>query len=320
MTICMSNWLRIKKLKARFSARNRFQERDEAALFRDLYLSGIARPRTADACGIIFSMDRAIQLHALLTSYFEKVKDQAPIMVLYRASDERHGAAYQEVFAEFAGRSVTPVRQVSRSTFRSQFFGILESLSCESIFFLVDDILFIEDFDLADVLKFDTRDFVPSMRLGDHLTRCYTMNQVQRLPDFFDGIVADPDKRVWKWSEGEFDWAYPLSVDGHVFSRVEFLIFAKHAEFSSPNTLEGSLQRFNKYFSRRWGVCYRKGRIVNNPCNKVQDDNQNLHGDAHQNQLLERWEAGFKIDPSALYGVRNIACHQEFEFRFVRRK
>ena len=51
--------------------------------------------------GIVFSKDRAIQLHALFASYFEKVKDPVPIHIIYSASTKKHEEAYAELFEIF---------------------------------------------------------------------------------------------------------------------------------------------------------------------------------------------------------------------------
>ena len=51
--------------------------------------------------------------------------------------------------------------------------------------------------------------------------------------------------------------------------------------------------------------------------NKVQKENKNIHGDIHQDFLLEQWRAGKRIDYRKLYGLQNISAHQEVTIELV---
>ncbi|MEL4306298.1 hypothetical protein [Methanococcoides sp. LMO-2] len=268
---------------------------------------------------IIFSMDRAIQLHALLSSYFEKVTPSVPVHVLYRASSNPHQKAYDSVFSLFDEKQIFPVSQKDKGSFKKQLITILESIKAEKVFFLVDDIIFIEDMDVFDFAKFDPRTTIISLRLGANLKRAYTLQKEQQLPPFISDIIQDSDKLCWKWEDGELDWAYPLSVDGNLFLTREIIALAKSINFNSPNTFESNLQKQLRYFKHRYGVCYKKSKIINIPMNKVQDTNDNIHGTIHQDYLLNQWNHGMQIDYRALYGFVNESAHQEIDITFTKR-
>jgi hypothetical protein len=271
---------------------------------------------------IIFSMDRALQLHSLLSSYFEKVKNPSRVVVLYRTTSAEHARSYEEIFRllnEAGFTQVAGVKQENKASFKSQLVSVMEKSGEDGVFFLVDDIVFIEDFDMQDVLKFDRYKFIPSLRMGANLNYCYTKGTSQPLPAFTDGLVSDRDKLCWKWNEAEFDWSYPISVDGHIFSRKEILACCRNTEFNSPNTFEGNLQVFKNIFGRRWGVCYKKSRLVNIPANKVQKENDNRFGGFHQDDLLKMWNDGYKMDYRRLYGFDNSDAHQEIDISFIKR-
>ena len=274
-----------------------------------------------DAECIIFSMDRAMQLHALLTSYFEKVTHPAPLHLLYRASSAAHLQGYKTVIALFRDRlaSTTLQRETGDNPFRAQLLELLDGIKASRMFFLVDDIVFLEDTDLKDFTRFDTRRFVPSLRLGTQLTRCYTLDRAQPLPRFQKEMIADSDKHCWQWQTGLFDWRYPLSVDGHLFSTAEMRAMAGGTDFTSPNSFELGLQKFSDRFISRTGICYRKSRIVNIPCNRVQEDLENRHGGVHQDELMEMFNRGLQIDCRRLYGFVNNGAHQEIPLSFVQR-
>ena len=269
---------------------------------------------------IIFSKDRAFQLHALLSSYYEKIFSPAPVHVLYQASTPAHQAAYDDVQALFSGKDAVFVRQHDGGSFRRDVLDLLETLQSEKVFFLVDDMLFTEEVDLADFAKFNTDLFVPSLRMGENLSVCFTLQKAQPQPPFLRHEAAGPDKMVWRWEQGVYDWNYPLSLDGHLFSRREISVMTDCIVFLAPNSYEANLQRFRWLYLNRLGVSYRKSKVVNVACNKVQTENDNLCGNVHQDALLEQWQKGFQMDYRQLFGLVNQSAHQDVAFNLVPRR
>ncbi len=268
---------------------------------------------------IIFSMDRALQLHAFLGSYYDNVRPPVPLHIVYRTSTDDHYRAYQEVFSLYADRNLIAIHQESKGYFRTQLILILKSIMTENVIFFVDDIIVTEKIDIQDFAKFETRLSVPTLRMGENLKRSYTIQKDQKLPEFLNSSRLDSDKLCWIWQYGDHDWAYPLSVDGHLFSTREIIALAEHTDFASPNTFEANMQKHAKYFKHRLGICYKKSKIVNVPINKVQSDNDNLHGAIHQDYLLEQWNRGLQMDYRALYGIENESAHQEINIRLIER-
>src|SRR3990170_8948370 len=126
---------------------------------------------------IIFSKDRALQLHALLASYFEKVSPTPSVHILYQTSTLSHQKAYEDVIALFTGDHTSFIRQKSYHSFREDLLHLLRSLQSEKIFFLVDDDLFIEDVDMENFAKYNTDKFVPTLRMGVNLSECFTLQR-----------------------------------------------------------------------------------------------------------------------------------------------
>ena len=296
-----------------------FEEKGERHAFAKLYESRIKYVPASSihpAACIAFSKDRALQLHALISSYLEKVASPVPIHILYQASTPLHQKAYEEVIEIFPNNNISFTKQDSDNSFRSNLISLLKSVNSGKIFFLVDDILFVEDFDIEDFVKFDTDKFVPTLRMGLNLNKCYTVQKDQPLPELIPAIIKDKDKITWQWDQGAYDWSYPLSLDGHFFSSQEIITMIQLIDFSAPNTLEDQLQKFRRFFLFRKGIAYNKSRIVNIPCNKVQIENKNLCGDMHQDFLLEQWQKGYQMDYRQLYGFSNTSAHQEISFKF----
>jgi hypothetical protein len=267
--------------------------------------------------GIVFSKDRPLQLFALLSSYAELVRDPPPLHVLYRASDEAYRTAYEEALRA----SPAPLGEVIlEGSFREDLLALLDGIEAQRVFFLVDDIVFVREVDLAPLVRLDPSRFVPSLRLGAHLSRSYTRGREQPLPPFQDGILDDPDLLCWRWRDGALDWGYPLSVDGHLFSTAEMRVLARTVGFSAPNSFEGALQDHLGRFADRLGVCHREARILNVPCNKVQGEFPNRFGAIDAATLLEVWQSGRRLDHRRLYGIVNESAHQEVELAFVSRR
>lgn len=293
----------------------------EREAFAKLYESRVARVAMSGvhpAEGIVFSKDRALQLHALLSSYLENVISPVPLHILYHTSTEEHRKSYEEIVKIFSGK-FSFIKQDSDASFKSNLEQILDLVRSPKVFFLVDDILIIDKFDMRDIASFDTDKVVPSLRMGLNLKKCYTIKKEQPLPELISYTDGDEDKIFWKWNQGVYDWSYPLSVDGHFFSTQEITAITKLIDFSAPNTYEDQLQKFRRFFLFRMGVGYKKSKIVNIPCNKVQTENKNICGDTHQDLLLEQWMKGYQMDYRCLYGFSNVSAHEEIPFGFIKR-
>jgi hypothetical protein len=282
----------------------------------------IALRKDSQACniqGIVFSMDRAFQLDALLGSYQDKVRNPAHLTLIYRASNAEHERAYDNVFHRYSG-IVSPVRQNSRSEFKSLLVKTLSESSADPIFFLVDDDIFIESIDLYELASFTSPFCIPSLRLGRNLTRSYVVQADQPLPTMIS--ITDSTSNgihAWIWNLGCLEWAYPLSLDGHFFMRHELLALIQALDFDSPNHLEQQMQIMNSLFNTRLGVCYSKSKILNIPFNRVQNDFNNLHGSVHQSDLLAMWIEGYQLDRSSYYGICNESAHQDLQLKLIRR-
>ena len=268
---------------------------------------------------IIFSMDRAIQLHALIGSLFDKLSTPIETYIMYRSTSPEHEKAYREVIELYENLPIHFIKQIDKPAFAPQLKKLLGEITTNKLFFLVDDILITENVNVDDLLKIECQKYVLSLRLGKHLTTCYTMQKPQRLPVFISSPDNQTDKLCWNWSDGQYDWGCALSVDGHLFLTKEVLAMTENISFSAPNTFEGNLQIFKPIFDMRLGLAYGKSRLFNIPCNKVQNEITNFHGNFHQDDLLKKWNDGYQIDYRKLYGFKNNGVHQEVTYDFIKR-
>ena len=260
---------------------------------------------------IIFSKDRPLQLHALLGSMIDCLIGCRNIHILYQSSSKDYNKAYEKLGIEF---NYLNLQWYKEDNFRLDLFKILKKIDSKILFFLVDDIIFIEKVNLYDFKNIDIENHIISLRLGRNLSYCYMSDAKQRLPKFLKNSGPSNNKFLfWLWSKGKWDWGYPLSLDGHLFPAYQIKRIINLTEFKSPNSLEGAIQIFSDLFKQRLGVCYEKSRIVNIPNNKVQDENKNrFQGNDHL-ELLKLWNQGFRINYQHYYGYNNKSTHEELD-------
>ena len=274
--------------------------------------------------GIVFSRDRPLQLDALIRSFFECAPVPCRLRILYSVSDQRYGNAYEEIKDLYRNAPVEFYREETLGGFRNGLLAILEQTYEDSLFFLVDDIIFTEQIDVKLLSDLVAADFIPALRLGRNLNWCYTMHRKQPLPTLrklgssrHQGLQATgQDLWAWRWISGQLDWGYPLSLDGNAFPSIEIRRIVGVLDFEAPNSLEIALQKYRDSFLGRWGVCYGKSRLVNLPLNLVQREITNRTVGIDKEVFLKAWEAGKRINTAPMRGFQNISAHQEVNLDF----
>ena len=266
--------------------------------------------------GIIFSKNRAMQLHALLNSYFHYTENPAALKVLFTTDSPEHEASYKFIKQEF---KPFPIEFINENNFRDQLKSVVQETKSDRIFFMTDDAIFLENYNLSDVFNFNPMEEIFSLRLGKDINFSFAYNKEQELPDFKSEVRSNRQFCTWIWGDmkNSPEWSYPLSVDATVFGRDELNIIFKHINFKNPNSLEGSLQILNNVFLLRKGVCYEKAKYVNIPCNVVQNDFENIFtGTYSVSELLKLFLEGKRINWESCKGMnpKNI---QHIKYNFI---
>lgn len=268
---------------------------------------------------IIFSKDRAMQLHGLLSSYFYFVSNTAPIHILYTCSSTEHQKSYDDLIEIFRDKEIFFIKEIS---FKEQLTSLLGEIKSYKMFFMTDDALFIDYFDLEDFTKYNTQNTVPTLSKGYDLTYCFAFDKMQDLPKFLKKGGLESEKLMWEWSleTDSPDWAYPLSVDGSLFTTKEILEIIKQTSFRAPNSLESNLQEFLPLYINRYGISYQNVKYVNIPCNIVQKEWINKSTNSMDVEfLLKKWNEGKRIHFEEFKGV-DVKKVQKAAYNFVDRK
>lgn len=273
--------------------------------------------------GVVFSKDRALQIHTMLQSYFELVTPPAPLFILYNASTPEHAKAYDAVAKAFAKApaKVTFVRETKK--FRDVLPEVLAQIKTKNLFFLVDDIVLIRPWDLSLAEKVNPLETMLCPRLSPHIRRSYTANVDITVPTFrkaAESGKANGDLYEFTWGEGNGEWNYPASVDGNVFSTAEIRVLTSLATYKAPNTYEGALMEFADIFAPRRALCYTESKLLNLPINRVQDEVANLAGSISADYLLEQYTKGYLMDTKPFRKHIPISPHEEHPISFVKRK
>ena len=291
---------------------------------RELLLMGIVDSWRGKVVGdgllklemVIFSKDRALQLHALLASMFEHVSGSYSVRVLYCASTDEHLKAYQDVADLMLGGPA--IEWCREDDFQQDLIKVLRAGKSDRVCFLVDDIVFIRPVDFDSLSGAILDQGILSLRLGRGIDFCYTKQKPMKQPAL-SKVRGEEGLLQFSWGEGQYDWAYPLSVDGHVFPRHEMIVAVESLDYRAPNSFEGALQLLNSLYSKRSGYCFELPRILNIPLNRVQDEKHNISADVSPEYLLEKWNEGMMMDYMSLAGVTTCSVHQELDVKFCRR-
>ncbi len=254
---------------------------------------------------VIFSKDRACQLELLLRSIkrFFAEWQESNIQVLYTHSTPEFGRAYEGVRAQHPEfRYVCELD--SPLGFRELTLGLVGGGTY--LTFLVDDDVFKAPFSLAEpefaAFAEDPSLMCLSLRMCPRMDYAYTLDRHTAIPTFQRGTV-------WDWTEGDGDWGYPMSIDGHIYRSAELAPLMRALEYRDPNTFEDVLSRHP--LGARLAICFEESRIINLPVNRVQDTAPNRHGDVAAEELNELFLSGRRLSLDTVIGVRNPSPHHE---------
>jgi hypothetical protein len=256
---------------------------------------------------ILFSKDRALQLKTQLDSIKRYVRGPVQHIVLYTCS-EYHEKSYKDLIEDYSNLFTF----VKQTDFKGNVQSIIAQSGLPYVFFTPDDGVFIRALDLGFLSAELIRDYIFSLRLGEHLTECHPAGKKsQSLPSFekTEGYLT------FSW-DGEYDWSYPLALDGHIFDSKLLLTYTAMFDFRTPTSFEVGLQKFVP-INFKQGMCFAKSSFVSLPWNVVTDEMNNLSAGIGNEVFLEKYNEGKSIKVDHIYETLPISCHQEYELEFV---
>lgn len=285
------------------------------------------------AC-IIFSKDRASQLHLLLQSLQKNsnglFKD---LSVIYTASTDQFAEGYDKLRKHFYDtKGLDFVSESQYGGFRSCLLNevkVVQGNGNEHLCFFTDDDIFYRKLEKVNkrnllfavenaLAKNETDALCYSLRLGSNvfIQDQYTRETNTNLP-----CVIQNQTIGWNWASmaRNDNFTYPMSVDGHIFRADKIRGFLPFLNFDNPNSLEAEMgnncHEFVKYPTMLSNYV---SLIVNTPLNRVQSTCENKAGEFHgvsPEQLNEWYLKDVILNLDDVDNVEVIGCHQEIAMR-----
>ena len=281
---------------------------------------------------VVFSKDRAAQLDLLMQSLDKNIPQIGDSgvskNVIYTASSVDFSVGYnrfQNIWEE-----VNLVYE--NKSFRDALYEVLRSPYPDNdgeyvLFFTDDDIVYREVF--PDELSHESYDklFTTDEELGAFSLRLgrntfiqdpYT-NTITMLPEVFGRVNEGIVQWEWKKQTQHSNFAYPFSVDGHIFRKRDVLkILDNTPGFYNPNSLEGKAQGQLKYLGKKM-ASLQQSCVVNTPLNRVQETCTNKAGqffNLHAEGINQQWLSGKRILLGDMDFSCVVGCHQEIQLKW----
>jgi hypothetical protein len=242
-----------------------------------------------------------------MKKFFKEFSDfQIKILIKYTNQDFEKG--YEKLKQIHSDQNILWKNDIG---FQACVLDLFDKKEKYTVFF-VDDIIFKEPFTIqnerfkyfqehGDIAAF-------SLRLHPRLTYCYSAAVKMTPPEFTENGVF-----FWRGLAG--DYGYPMSLDGHIFRSSDIFYNLVIERYDGPNLLESQMAM--RPILKPKLICLDKSVIVNNPVNKVQNFNNNIHGNITAEYLNEQFLNNKIIDLASFEGFENISCHQEIPVNFI---
>lgn len=261
---------------------------------------------------IVFSKDRPLQLHGMLSSVFARWRGDFRVSVLLRA-EAPYAGAYDAVRAQFP-----QVAFCDEADFGPDLLGLVVEGREPLVCFGCDDVVYVAPVDVPTVERLLLHPDLlgVSLRLGKNVVADMFGRPLAQ-PCFLHEGTYDPAETseawpYWRVDEGAAgDWAYPWEVLGTVYpapfvlSVVEALTRAGVCR--SPSSLEDQGWRcWARHTDRRRMCAWPRSRLVVPTVNLVQSEfgNGTVGGTALSPEfLLDCWNRGLRLDQDRLRGV-----------------
>lgn len=265
---------------------------------------------------IIFSKDRAAQLHLLLQSIWrlEWAKVLQPI-VIYKASSPEYQEGYFQCMSEWA----YPLFHRQENLLQIDTNEVFEDCKSQFTAFSTDDMTFFKrsENDLLNILANGFNDsYVFSLRLGKNtIIQDYHRQSRQaslNLHIFNDGVI--------KWNPHHYhayaNYGYPLAVDCHVLRTEKLRDLCNRFRWSTTNELESGLQKYRNEIMELWS--YPESVAVNIPCNSISGITKAGEKHAYSvEELNTAYLQGRRIDLDSILSETVVGCHQEMELKLL---
>ena len=257
---------------------------------------------------IVWSKDRAAQLHLLLESIEKNMTDKFITSVIFTYSSDYFKKGYERLREEFPGpRYLFHLEQ----DLRSDTMELISDKTYDNIAFSTDDTVIYKDANAFKESLMDSSIGTFSLRLG--------LNTLMQ--DCHAGIYQPPlniyqedgDTITWPFNmyHPNSNYGYVFGLDMHVYNRELMYGLTRYMPFKSTNELETGL--FYKKLCIPQNIrSFKHSVAVNIPTNNISGITR--HGETYEftlDELNQEYLDGKTISLTKIMEQTIIGCHQE---------
>lgn len=267
---------------------------------------------------LIWSKDRACQLHLLLESIEKNMTGVFNIFAICKSSDNEFFAAYDLLTSAFPD-----VNFIVEQDFYKDTMSWIEKSNNYICFSTDDTVIYREpDYRFGHLRMNDWATF--SLRLGlNTLLQNYHTNEYQHplvkynvklgLHPFSD--TPEPDEPILYWNFNHYhphhNYGYPFGLDMHIYDSKLIKKLLKYQVFNNTNELESYLFGC-KHLAPQYMASFIQSVAVNIPANNMSGVTIAGQDYAHTTtELNKAYLEGQRIDLSKIEQTEIIGCHQE---------
>lgn len=270
---------------------------------------------------IVFSRDKAAQLKLFLESVNKHAPGVFDLNIIVKHTSEDFDRGYGMVVNNPAFKDFNFISE--EDAFKDQVLELIKTEHDYVCFFLDDDLIY-NDISLDDItgqLEADEDVVCFSLRLGENVTKCYTIGADNVRHD----MQYDGDIMKWDWSLHYLDFGYPFSVNGHIFRRKDIYKLVRKSKFRNVEEMEMSLFDFAETFPRNLMTSYKESALVNVPFGRVQMSVENemtmtlkeVQARKARTRMNDQLVNGECPDFDSIDFLNIEGCHQELDLGFV---
>jgi hypothetical protein len=266
---------------------------------------------------VLFSFDRPLQLYSCLESIHRYIAAFETLSVIYRVSDDRFARGYDGVKQSFPNVRYIRQSEDPKRDFKPLVLSTVFDSPSKYILFGVDDIIVKDNVDLnlcIDMME-KTGAYGFYLRFGKNIRFCYQANQPQEVPA---SIPLSQNIFAWDLKRGEMDWGFPNTLDMTLFRKSDLKEAFEKMKYRTPNSLE-STWAFQHSPDAALGLYFEQSKVVNIPLNVVSRTNNPHMNFATIEDLLAKFNDGWKIDIGPLHRIDNPSPHAAIPVEFARR-
>jgi hypothetical protein len=279
---------------------------------------------------VAFSYNRALQLHAFLSSLVKHLRvDKYEVNVIYNSGGGDYEVAYEQVKKDFPTMNFIRRKKIESlpikyfltykknlyrhfkhknirqklTNFKELLEKTVEESKYEPVAFFTDDSLFCRD------VHIDTKilDEIANDKSGRTV---YSLRHGLNLDPKPSSIEPYGENLIWNVTPSSSElahWTYLFSIDGHVYQRKLLLPAFKKLNFSNPNSFEGFVNNYVE--TEMSNVCNRlifskHNSLVGFELNRVQDFAVNNSLNFSVGDLNKKFLEGYRL--RYLYDEENI--------------